>query len=84
MVERTLAWLNCNRRLAQDLAATIASAETWLLIASVKLMVRRLARAQTMIVNYESNSNTHVAGGSGRPVVLSRQNQSRPPAPDSY
>jgi transposase len=40
-----LAWLNRNRRLAKDFEATIASAETWLWIASVKLMVRRLARA---------------------------------------
>ncbi len=45
VVERTLAWLNRNRRLAKDFEATIASAETWLWIASVKLMVRRLARA---------------------------------------
>jgi transposase len=45
VVERTLAWLNRNRRLARDFKATIASAETWLWIASVKLMVRRLARA---------------------------------------
>jgi transposase len=45
VVERTLAWLNRNRRLTKDFEATIASAETWLWIASVKLMVRRLARA---------------------------------------
>jgi transposase len=45
VVERTLAWLNRNRRLAKDFEATIASAETWLWIASVKLMLRRLARA---------------------------------------
>jgi transposase len=45
VVERTLAWLNRNRRLAKDFEATIASAETWLWVASVKLMVRRLARA---------------------------------------
>ena len=45
VVERTLAWLNRNRCLAKDCEATIQSAETWLWIASVKLMVRRLARA---------------------------------------
>ena len=45
VVERSLAWLNRNRRLAKDFEATIASAETWLWIASVKLMLRRLARA---------------------------------------
>lgn len=45
VVERTLAWLNRNRRLAKDFEATIESAETWLMIASVKLLARRLARA---------------------------------------
>ncbi len=45
VVERTLAWLNRNRRLAKDVEATIESAVTWLYIASVKLMSRRLAAA---------------------------------------
>ena len=45
VVERTLAWLNRNRRLAKDFEATIASAETWLFLASVQLLTRRLARA---------------------------------------
>jgi transposase len=45
VVERTIAWLNRNRRLAKDFEATIASATTWLYIASVKLMSRRLAAA---------------------------------------
>jgi transposase len=44
VVERTLAWLNRNRRLAKDFEATIASAEAWLLLASVQLLMRRLAR----------------------------------------
>lgn len=44
VVERTLAWLNRNRRLAKDFEATIESALTWTLIASVKLLSRRLAR----------------------------------------
>ena len=44
VVERTFAWLNRNRRLAKDFEATIASAETWLYIASVQLIARRLAR----------------------------------------
>ena len=43
VVERTFAWLNRNRRLAKDVEATIESAVTWLFIASVKLMSRRLA-----------------------------------------
>ena len=44
VVERTLAWLNRNRRLAKDFEATIESALAWILIASVKLLSRRLAR----------------------------------------
>jgi transposase len=43
VVERTFAWLNRNRRLAKDFEATTESAVTWLYIASVKLMSRRLA-----------------------------------------
>src|SRR5438132_1452798 len=45
VVERTLAWLNRNRRLAKDFEATIASATAWLYLASVQLLIRRLARA---------------------------------------
>lgn len=45
VVERTLAWLNRNRRLAKDFEASLASAEAWLYLASVQLLVRQLARA---------------------------------------
>jgi putative transposase len=45
VVERTFAWLGRRRRLAKDFEATIASAEAWVLIASVTLLSRRLARA---------------------------------------
>ena len=45
VVERMLAWLNRNRGLAKDFEATTESAVTWLFIASVKLMSRRLAVA---------------------------------------
>jgi len=45
VIERTLAWLGRNRRLAKDFEATIASAEAWIMIASVRLLTRRLARA---------------------------------------
>ena len=41
----TIAWLNRNRRLAKDFETSIESALAWLLIASVKLLSRRLARA---------------------------------------
>jgi transposase len=45
VVERTFAWLNRNRRLAKDVEETIESSVTWLYIAAVKLMSRRLAAA---------------------------------------
>ena len=44
VVERTFAWLGRNRRLAKDFEATIESAEAWLLIASIQLLTRRIAR----------------------------------------
>lgn len=44
VVERTFAWFSRNRRLAKDFEATIASAEAWVIIASVKVLSRRLAR----------------------------------------
>jgi transposase len=45
VVERTIAWLNRNRRLAKDFEATIESAVAWIFVASVKLLSRRVARA---------------------------------------
>jgi transposase len=44
VIERTFAWLGRNRRLAKDFEATIASAQAWILIASIRLLSRRLAR----------------------------------------
>lgn len=44
VVERLIAWLNRNRRLAKDFEATLESALAWLFIASVKMLVRRVAR----------------------------------------
>jgi putative transposase len=43
VVERTLAWLNRNRRLANDFEAPIASARAWVYIASTQLLISRLA-----------------------------------------
>jgi transposase len=37
VIERTLAWLNRNRRLAKDFETSIASATTWIYIASTQL-----------------------------------------------
>jgi putative transposase len=50
VVERTLAWLNRNRRLAKDFEATIASARAWLYLASVQLLIRRLAYNSTCAI----------------------------------
>jgi putative transposase len=47
VIERTFAWLGRNRRLAKDFEKTIASAEAWIMIASIRLLSRRLARGLT-------------------------------------
>jgi transposase len=44
VVERTFAWLGRCRRLAKDFERTIASAEAWVFIASIRMLTRRLAR----------------------------------------
>ncbi len=44
VVERSFAWLGRNRRLAKDFERTIASETAWLLLASVQILTRRLAR----------------------------------------
>lgn len=43
VVERTFAWLGRCRRLAKDFQAAIASAEAWIFITSIRLMIRRMA-----------------------------------------
>jgi hypothetical protein len=45
VIERTIAWLNRNRRLAKAFEARIETATAWLYIASLKLLSRRLARS---------------------------------------
>ena len=44
VVERTFAWLGRCRRLAKDWERTIESSTAWTFVASIRLMVRRLAR----------------------------------------
>jgi putative transposase len=44
VVERTIAWINRCRRLAKDWEKSIESAEAWALVASIRLLSRRLAR----------------------------------------
>ena len=45
VIERSLAWFGRSRRLAKDFERTIASAEAWVTIASIRVLSRRLARA---------------------------------------
>src|SRR6202011_2663743 len=45
VVERTLAWLNRCRRLAKDWECLNRKARAYVLLASIRLMVRRLGRA---------------------------------------
>ena len=44
VVERFLAWINRNRRLAKDFEGSIASASAFLYAACVMLLTRRIAR----------------------------------------
>jgi len=43
IVERTFGWLNRSRRLRKDFEALPETTETWIRIAMIQLMVRRLA-----------------------------------------
>jgi transposase len=45
VVERTFAWLGRCRRLAKDFEATIASAAALTLVAHIRTLTRRIARA---------------------------------------
>jgi transposase len=44
IVERTFAWLGRSRRLSKDYEAHCQTGETWILIAMIHLMTKRLAR----------------------------------------
>lgn len=44
VIERTFAWLGRNRRLAKDWETTVESSLTMLVIATIQLIIRRLAR----------------------------------------
>lgn len=43
IVERSLGWLNRDRRLSKDYERTIASSESWIQLSFIHIMVRRLA-----------------------------------------
>ena len=44
LVERTLSWLRRNRRLARDFEHLVRTAEAFVTLAMIKIMLRRLAR----------------------------------------
>lgn len=46
VVERTFAWLGRCRRLAKDFEASAATERAWLLVAHLRLLLRRLAKLQ--------------------------------------
>jgi putative transposase len=48
VVERTLAWLDQYRRLSKDYERLPATSETFVYVAMCHLMLRRLARQNTM------------------------------------
>jgi putative transposase len=43
VVERTFAWLGRNRRLSKDYEEYPETSEAWIYLASIRLMLRRLA-----------------------------------------
>ncbi len=45
IVERTFGWLNRSRRLSKDFEQLCETSETWIRVAMIQLMVRRLAKA---------------------------------------
>lgn len=46
IVERTFAWQGRSRRLSKDHEALPETVETWILVAMIYLMVKRLAKRQ--------------------------------------
>jgi transposase len=52
VVERTLAWLNLCRRLAKDWEGSIESSEAWLLVASIRQLSRRIAKAANQCIHF--------------------------------
>lgn len=44
VVERTFAWLGRCRRLAKDFEASIETAQAWITLAAIQLLIRRIAR----------------------------------------
>lgn len=57
VVERFFAWRGCYRRLSKDYEFLPESSETWIYLASIHLMLRRLCRAQTDLKPHRANHN---------------------------
>jgi hypothetical protein len=47
VVERTFAWLLFNRRLSRDYERLCTTSETWIYLAMIWLMLRRLVRSSS-------------------------------------
>ncbi|MBD8549037.1 hypothetical protein [Sphingomonas sp. CFBP 8760] len=47
VAERTIAWLNRCRSLAEEWVASIASREAWLVIASIRRITRRIFKLES-------------------------------------
>jgi putative transposase len=45
-MERTIAWIDQNRRMSRDYERLTATSEAFIYVAMTRVMVRRLARAQ--------------------------------------
>jgi putative transposase len=50
-VERTFGWLSRNRRLAKDYERRVQTSETLIEVATIRLLVRRLARSASASPN---------------------------------
>ena len=62
VVERTFAWLNRCRRLAKDWEKTIASATAWILVANIRLLIRRLGAPRRRVSLVEEGPTQTVVG----------------------
>lgn len=44
VVERTITWIGCNRRMSKDYEYLLATSEAWVYLSMTRLMLKRLAR----------------------------------------
>ncbi len=55
VVERTFGWLNRSRQLSKEYDLYCETSEQWVYLASIQVMMRRLARRQKVVVHRRSN-----------------------------